>query len=95
LKLPPKVRIKGRVSYAVLWSDCVDGNPDNRGLCDFDKKQITILRGLSARVTLETFIHEIFHALEFEHQIEIKHKSIHKLEGAVLQLLKLNGWLND
>lgn len=94
MKLPSKVRIKPKVSYQVVWSDCVAGNTEIRGLCEQGKRQITILTGMSPQLTTETFIHEVFHALEFEYEIEIPHKSIHLLEGAVLKLLKLNKWLD-
>jgi hypothetical protein len=92
MKLPSKVRIKARVSYEILWIDQFD-DPDCMGLCRFDTKQITLKKDMSLQETLETFIHELFHAIEFEYGIKIPHKSIYSMEGAVLKILKLNGWL--
>lgn len=94
MKLPHKVRIKSKVSYSVVWSDKVSDNDDLRGLCEMDKRQITILHGMSDTETIKTLIHEVFHAMEFEYQLEIKHKTVHALEEAVLKLLKLNKWID-
>jgi hypothetical protein len=59
-----------------------------------EKRQITILHGMSDTETIKTLIHEVFHAMEFEYQLEIKHKTVHALEEAVLKLLKLNKWID-
>lgn len=61
------------------------------GECDPEAKEIRILCGQSREETLKTFIHEIIHALvEFEHDIEIKHKLVYALEGPLYQFLRDN-----
>lgn len=89
MKIPNSIRITSRVSYQVVWVEGFELD----GECCSDSRQIRIRMGMSEKLTLETLIHEILHALEFEHKIPIPHKVIHQLEGAVLRVLKLNGWL--
>jgi hypothetical protein len=92
VKLPHKVRLTARSSYEVVWVDRFD-DPLQGGLCDEGKRTIYILKGMSEGRTLEVFIHEVFHALEFEWKIPLPHRCIEMLEGAVIKLLKLNGWM--
>lgn len=89
--IPRKVRITAKVSYTVLFVDKLD--IDNMGVCDPNTRQILILLGMSTKDTLATFIHELLHAMEFEHGIEIPHKAVHQLDVAIESLLRLNKWI--
>lgn len=60
------------------------------GECDSEKKLIQVLKGMSSRSTITTLIHETLHALEFELDIDIKHKTIYKLESALFELYEDN-----
>lgn len=61
---------------------------DTVGECDPCDKEIRILQGQSPKQTLICLIHEVCHALiEFEHDIEIKHKLIYALEKPIYQFL--------
>jgi hypothetical protein len=93
LKLPPKVRIKSKVSYEIVYSDLISDCDKTLGECRPVEKQIVIKSGLSDTETVKTFIHEVFHAMDFEYGLELKHKSVHALEEAILKLLKLNKWM--
>lgn len=57
------------------------------GETDPEKLEIRILKGMSKRETLSCFIHEVIHALEFSHEIGIKHKLVYQLERAALELI--------
>lgn len=58
------------------------------GECDPSSKEIRILCGQGGEDTLKTFIHEVCHALiEFEHDIEIKHKLIYALETPIYRFI--------
>ena len=60
-------------------------DPRQRGECDSENKQITILAGMSKRSTITTLIHETLHAIEFECDFDIKHKLIYNLETALYE----------
>jgi hypothetical protein len=53
------------------------------GLCDPGSLEIIIKLGQGRLETLSTFIHEICHMIEFEHEIDIPHKLISKLEDPI------------
>lgn len=57
------------------------------GETDWVKKVITIKADMSRRETLSTLVHELLHVIEFEAPVKIKHKTIYKLEKAVVELL--------
>lgn len=87
-----RVRITSRVSYDVLLLSGYVGGKD-LGRCDADKKQILISMKYGKREAERTFIHEIFHAIEFEYDLHIPHALIRILEIPIWKILKLNGWI--
>jgi hypothetical protein len=60
---------------------------DDYGETDPVMKEIRIKKDISPRETMSTFIHELLHVVEFEADIPIKHKTIHRLEKALFELL--------
>ena len=62
------------------------------GLCDPSEKEILILQGLDPLERFKALIHELLHAIEFEHDIEMAHALIYKLEEPIAQLLIENVW---
>lgn len=87
-----RVRITSRVSYRVfILADYVDGR--DLGSCDPKTKQIFISMKAGKREAERTFIHEIFHAIEFEYDLRIPHALIRLLEIPIWKILKLNGWI--
>ena len=57
------------------------------GTTNSDTKTIKIKAGMSRRETFTTLIHELLHVAEFEGPIKLKHKTVHKLEKALFELL--------
>lgn len=57
------------------------------GLADSEAQEILIRQGLTAALRLETFIHEVTHALEFEFGFQIPHAVLHKADKAWAQFL--------
>lgn len=57
------------------------------GETDPGKKEIRIKKGISRRATFITFIHELFHLIEFELPMRISHSDIYKFEAAVFELM--------
>lgn len=74
--------------WSVVFKKRMEANL--RGFCDPEKMEIAILIGQSGDEIFKTFIHEVFHAFEFSYDFEMNHKTIYKLEDAVLNLLKDN-----
>lgn len=62
-------------------------NIDCYGYTDPEKKLIVIKAGISERQTFATMIHELLHMIEFEHPVKLKHKTVYKLEAAIMELL--------
>lgn len=60
------------------------------GACDPGKHVIYIKKGLTKSQMFRTFIHECLHAIEFEFEIPIKHKTIYQLEKAITDTILSN-----
>ncbi len=91
MKLPkkrdyPKTLRLGDEVYKVKFVRKFKGCGKTLGECDPEKKEIRIRYGQTPEETFKTFLHEVCHGLiEFEHDIEIKHRMIYKLEIALYQ----------
>lgn len=81
-KYPKKLHVGTEVYKVRFEKDFPD-----YGETDPEKMIIVMKDGLSPREILSTFVHECLHALEFEHGIKIKHKTVHKLEDAITKFL--------
>lgn len=90
MKIPPKIRIKARVSYEIVWQEKIADDADCLGLCDPEKRIIYLRLGMSDEATAKTFLHEVLHAMSAEHDFELPHRTVYALEEAVFRLLKLN-----
>lgn len=91
IKLPKQSRYPKKLyfrdeCYRVLFKK----NFKCYGETDFEKKTITIKHGLPPRALLSTFIHEVLHALECEHSIDLKHSTVYALELGILEMLMDN-----
>lgn len=79
---PKSIHLRGE-TYKVIFVKklkCI-------GETDADRQVIRIRAGMSRNETFRTFIHEIFHLLEFVWPINLSHKQVYKLEKAVFQLI--------
>ena len=85
----PKKLWLGGSQYKIRFVAFKD--PDICGICDANKKIISINKNLSPILTLQTLIHEILHALlQFEGKKIVSHKQIYKMEDRFAQLLMDN-----
>lgn len=80
--------IKGE-EWRVVFVDRIEGK-DTLGMCDPSNRVIFIKNGQSKEETFKSYLHEILHALEMEHDIKISHKAIYALEQAVFLFLTEN-----
>ena len=92
MKLPHKIRIKSKVAYEVVWAERIGDDETTLGECRYDTKQIVLKTGMSDTEVMKTLIHEVFHAMAFEYDIQIPHKAIYHLEHSVYKVIKLNKW---
>lgn len=60
------------------------------GETDAAKCEIRIRKGMSRNETFRTWIHEMLHFFEFEFPLNIKHKTVYKLEKAIFAFLMDN-----
>jgi hypothetical protein len=81
-KYPKKIYIKNE-TYRIVFTDKIEHYGDT----DPVKNLIRIRAGMSRRETFNTFVHELIHAMEFTHNIKLKHKAVYKLERAIVELL--------
>jgi len=87
IKYPKTIEVLGetyKIKFVRRFKD------DTVGLCDPNNHTITILKGMTKKETLCTFIHEVLHALSFEGDFKIKHKTIYSLERAIFELIMDN-----
>jgi hypothetical protein len=62
-----------------LEGDCL-------GLCDPGEKIIYIKQGQSYQERLDSVLHEVLHAINFEYNFEIKHQHVYKLAEAMARI---------
>lgn len=60
------------------------------GFCDCAKKIIYVREALPLTAKWSTFIHEVLHALAYEHNIDMTHDAVYGLEHAISDLLLVN-----
>lgn len=64
------------------------------GLCDGDDHIIYIVTGLKKVERTATFIHELIHALDFSHKLNIPHSIVYDLDKHVTEFL-FDNWLRS
>jgi hypothetical protein len=87
--IPNKVHVGPKVYYNVFF---VNGLQDNGfyGQTDYDKREILLDMKMSPKLTVTTYLHEYFHALSAEHQINLTESQCQALEKTIPYLLKNN-----
>lgn len=86
---PKQLRIRKKM-YKIKIVNVIEGDPGILGICYRKKPLIKLKRRKNKAKLFRAFIHELLHSLEFEWDIEIKHKSIYKYEKALVRLLEDN-----
>lgn len=81
-KYPRRIHIKNE-TYRIVFTSKIKHYGDT----DPVKCVIRIRSGMSARETFSTFIHELLHAVAFEGDFKLKHKTVYSLEQALFELL--------
>lgn len=89
-KIPSKVQIAPKVFYDVVWQKEIVDTKGNHlyGLSDLTNKVITIKMDMPAKLTIETFAHEILHSFSEEYGLGLTENQVLKMEHAVPYILK-------
>lgn len=95
IRLPPQNSYPEQIYFGMeTYKIVYKKNLDCYAMTDSDTKTIVIKHGLNPRELLSTLIHEMLHVVEFELPLKIKHKTIRKLEKAILHIL-MDNFLGD
>ncbi len=89
LKDYPKKICAGGEEYKIIYTSRIKHCGDT----NWELKRIRIKKGMTPRETLSTLIHELLHVAEFEHGVKLKHKTVYKLERAIMSFLLDNFFL--
>lgn len=90
-RIPHKVQLKNKVFYDVLYQDKILFAKDAKEACGitiFQNRQIVIAKGLSDKLTIETYLHELAHAFSFEYSLNLTENQILAMEKGFYYLLK-------
>jgi len=96
-EIPTRVRITARITYEILWTDSFK-TEGQLGECNYNSRQIVLLKGLHPRKAYLVYRHEVLHAIS-HHHLEAKKKryaltesQVEELEIALGKMAKYNKW---
>jgi hypothetical protein len=91
-KLPTKVQIRDTIYPIHLVKKPEDTPQEALDGIIFYGDRIEIKDSMSRAATESTLIHELLHGLGFHFKIRLSETMVIKLEQAIFQLFKKNGW---
>lgn len=96
-RIPSKVQVGPRKFYDVLWQEEIIDTKGNHlhGLADLTNKIIIIQMNQPARITVETFLHEMSHVISEEFGLGLTEQQVLDLEKAMPYLLKVGNVFKD
>lgn len=89
---PKRLTINGK-RWRVRFASKIDPQAEGRitvGYCDAAALEIVILKGQPLDDILETFIHEVLHAIEASYGVKIPHKIIYGLDRPITEFVITN-----
>ncbi len=91
LKLPSKIKLSNKISYDVLFSECIGTDLGQCQKCHCESvRQIVINPKQPHSEQVKTLIHEVLHAIEIEANEPVPHKYIELFEFGLYEVLRLN-----
>ena len=96
-EIPSKVQVASKVFYDVTWQKEIVDTKGNHlyGFTDLINKIITIQLDLPPKLTVETYTHELAHAVSEEFKIGLTENQVLAMEKAMPYLLKKNNVFNE
>lgn len=93
MDIPSSIRITKRIKYEVVYQDEIKEDPECLGYSDPVTRLIHLKKDQTKQEEIETFFHELTHAICKEYSININHKEIYKIEKAIYKFLTLNKFI--
>lgn len=86
-QIPHRIQVKKNVFYEILW---IDQFPDKETVAETRKynKQIVIKKGLSPKLTIICYLHELAHCFSDEYGANFTENQILVMEKSLYFLLK-------
>ena len=83
--IPAKVQIAPKVAYDITFQKEIitPGGVHLYGFTDLDNKIITIKMDMTPKLTVETYIHECFHAFSEENELGLTENQVLGLEHII------------
>ena len=85
MKLPKSLKIVGK-RFKII----VDPKLEDCGTCDSNKHEIKIKSGMPFDAELDTVIHEITHAIDFQMNLEMSERQVHGVGAGLAAVLTDN-----
>lgn len=96
-QIPSKVQIAPKLFYDIVWQKELVNASGHKlcGLTDFTNKLITIQMDMPAKLTIETYLHEVTHAMSEEYELGLTENQVLKIEHALPYVLKKNNLFKE
>lgn len=88
-KYPKEIVVKDEV-WKIKFVKIIGRDPNCLGITIWPDRIIKIKSTQSHPQILTTFIHELLHAISFEHDFQLPHKTVYDLERSIVDLLLVN-----
>lgn len=86
-QIPHRVHIGPNTHFEILWVDSFV-NESTLGETRFNEKQIVIKKGMSDKLTVITYLHEVLHAASDKHDIKLTEKQVLQFEKFIPYWIK-------
>ncbi len=89
--IPSRVQIAPKVWYDVVWQKEIINSKGERlcGVSNLTDKVITIQMDMPAKLTMETFYHELLHSFSEEHNLGLTENQVLSMEKTLPYILKV------
>lgn len=96
-EIPSRVQLGPKVFYDIVWQSEIKDTKGNKlhGLTDLTNKLIIIEMNQPARITVETYLHELTHAYSEEYNLGLTEPQVLDIEKGLPYLLKKGNVFKD
>lgn len=92
----PSELLIGSAIWKIIWRRRMPPGAANcDGFACYSENIIYMRLGQKPKERFSTFVHEVLHAIDDEYGLDLKHKTIYKLEESIAKLIEDNGGKQD